>query len=763
MACCILIFLYIKSELSYDRYHKDADSIFRVAQIIQRESAETTTARVATPLIPAIRENFPEVKHAARFQLSVRDNLVERNQKMFYEDWVMIAENDIFSVFTIPFIKGNPVTALNRPGTVVISERIATKYFEDEDPIGETLKIWGNPFEVTGVVSNCPENTHLKYDFIVSLNGFEKVWNLNNWGWTGFYAYVKLKPNINADLFEGKIRHVADLYIKERLEKWGATFSFYLQPISSIHLFSNLNEEIVSPGNLTYIYTFSVIGFLILLISCINFTNLTTARSANRTKEVGIRKVVGAHRLQLARQFLWETMLTAFVSLLGALMLVSIALPIFNDLTAKHFDIGYLMYPYIVLTLIGLALLVGLAAGSYPAFLLSLLRPARILKGSLGPDSRGTLLRKVLVVGQFSITITLVIATLIVYRQISFMKNMHLGFDKEQKLIIPGNYRNNYEYVKAEFTKHPSITGATVCWNVPGRMANTIEAHLEGEEKDKAQTMSFYYFDHDFIPEYNIEIAAGRPFQWDIRSDIEDTFIINEAAARAFGFSSLEEAIGKKMYEGGSGNVGTIIGVTKDFHFKGLQTKIEPLVMQFHPGYFSNLSLTVKTENLEETLSFVKKKWHELHLGKLFSYFFLDENFNRQYGLEEKLGRLFTAFTSLAIFISCLGLVGLSSFTTEQRTKEIGIRKVLGASIPNILNLLSKEFSKWVIFSNIIAWPVAYFVMDRWLQNFAYRTSIRIEIFILSGLLTFVLALTTVSYQSIKAAIANPIETLRFE
>lgn len=667
MACCILIFLYVKSELSYDRYHKNADSIFRVAQIIQRESAETTTARVATPLIPAIRENFPEVKHAARFQLSVRDNLVERNQKMFYEDWVMIAENDIFSVFTIPFIKGNPVTALNRPGTVVITERIATKYFEDEDPIGETLKIWGNPFEITGVVSNCPENTHLKYDFIVSLNGFERVWNLNNWGWTGFYAYIMLKPNVNADLFEGKIRHVADLYIKEKLEKWGATFSFYLQPISSIHLFSNLNEEIVSPGNLTYIYTFSMIGFLILLISCINFTNLTTARSANRTKEVGIRKVVGAHRLQLARQFLWETMLTALVSLLGALMLVSIALPIFNDLTAKHFDIGYLMYPYIVLTLIGLALLVGIAAGSYPAFLLSLLRPARILKGSLGPDSRGTLLRKVLVVGQFSITITLVIATLIVYRQISFMKNMHLGFDKEQKLIISGNYRNNYEYVKAEFTKHPSITGATVCWNVPGRLANTIEAHLEGEEKDKAQTMSFYYIDHDFIPEYNIEIAAGRPFQRDIRSDIEDTFIINEAAARAFGFSSLDEAIDKKMYEGGSGNVGTIIGVTKDFHFKGLQTKIEPLVMQFRPGYFSNLSLTVKTENLEETLSFVGKKWHELHLGNLFSYFFLDEDFNRQYGSEEKLGRLFTAFTSLAIFISCLGLVGLSSFTTEQR------------------------------------------------------------------------------------------------
>jgi putative ABC transport system permease protein len=763
IACCLLVFMYVSHELSYDRYHRDVDRVFRIVQKIQKEAAELETARVATPLIPAIRENFPEVDHAVHFQLATWDSLVEREEKKFYEEWVMIAENDLFNVLTIPFIRGNPEQALARPGTVVITERLAKKYFGNEDPINKTLILWGNPVEVTGVIQNCPDNTHLRYDIIISLNGFEEDWDLDNWEWTGFYAYVRLKPHVDSELFEQKIRHVADLFISAELKEWGESFTFFLQPITSIHLNSRLNMEIASPGNPRDIYIFSILGFLILLISCINFTNLSTALSTHRAKEVGIRKVVGAHRVQLARQFLWESVLASVISMVISLIVVAVVLPHFNRLTGQDFSFPSLLKPSILLTLIGISLLAGAIAGSYPAFLLSRFLPARILKDATGLTAGGNVIRKILVVAQFSITIVLIIGTLVVYKQIRFMKNMDLGFDKEQKLIIPGNIRDRYESVKAEFMKNPSITGAAACWNVPGRLANLIEARLVGEKEEKAQSMNFYYVDHDFIPEYDIEIVAGRSFQKEIRSDIYDSFILNETAVRAFGFSSPEEVLGKKMYEGGSGGVGTIIGVTKDFFYKGLQTKVEPLVMQVRPDFFSTISLEVRTDNLKETISFVENKWNELQLGRLFSYFFLDEDFNRHYRSEENLGRLYATLTLLALFISCLGLAGLSAFSAQQRTKEIGVRKVLGAPVSGILFLLLSELLKWIFIANILAWPVAYFFMLQWLHSFAYRTKIGLWVFVFSAALAFLISVITVSYQSLRAALANPSNSLRYE
>jgi putative ABC transport system permease protein len=456
-------------------------------------------------------------------------------------------------------------------------------------------------------------------------------------------------------------------------------------------------------------------------------------------------------------------MLASLVSLALSLIIMVLALPYFNMLTGQNFERNDLFRPVILLSLVGFSLCVGLMAGSYPAFFLSRFLTVNVLKGSKGRDPKGNPLRKVLVVTQFSITIILIIGTLSVFKQIRFMKNKHLGFDKHQKLIIPAAIGERYESVKNEFMSDPSITGATACWNVPGRMANLIEAHLVGGLEEKTQSMNFYYVDSDFLREYKIEMMAGRSFQKEVQTDINDTFILNETAAKAFGFSSPEEAIGKRMYEGGSGGIGTIIGVTEDFHYKGLQTKVEPLVLQWRPDFFSYLSLTVKTENLSQTLSFVKKKWNELRLGGLFTYFFLDEDFNRHYQSEESLGRLYAALTLLAIFISCLGLAGLSSFTAEQRTKEIGIRKILGASVPNILIILVSEFTKWIMVASIIAWPVAFFVTYKWLQGFAYRTSPSIWVFGLSAVVAFFIAVLTVSYQSIKAAIANPVNSLRYE
>jgi putative ABC transport system permease protein len=763
MACCVLAFLYVRHEQSYDKYHEDRDRIFRIAQKIQKDAAELDTARVAAPLIPAIRESLPEVESAVRFQIATWDSLVEREETKYYEDWVMIAENDIFDVLTIPFIRGNPENALTRPSTVVITEKVALRYFGQDDPLGQSLVLWGNPVEVTGVIADYPRNTHLRYDIIVSLNGFEKVWNLENWGWTGFYAYVKLRPSVDPGIFEEKIRHIADRYAGEKLEEGGETFTFYLQPISSIHLHSHLVSEISAPGNQRDITIFSVIGMLILLISCFNFINLATARSAERAKEVGVRKVVGAFRTQLTRQFLMESMLTAFISLALSFIIVALALPYFNTLTGQSLEGHDLYNPLVILILLGFVLCIGFLAGIYPAFLLSRSKTVNVLKGSKGHDARGNLLRRLLVVAQFSITIILVIGTLTVYRQIDFMKNKYLGFDNHQKLIVPADMGERYESVKSEFIQNSSITGATACWNVPGRLANLIEARLVGEPDEKAQSMNFYYVDSDFIPEYKIEVVAGRPFQKEVQTDIDNTFILNETAARAFGFTTPEEAIGKRMYEGGSGGIGTIIGVTKDFHFKGLQTKVEPLVLQWSPAYFSYLSLTVETQNLSQTISFVRKKWNELRLGRLFTYFFLDEDFNRLYQSEENLGRLYFTFTCLAVFISCLGLAGLSSFTAEQRTKEIGIRKILGASMSKILILLVREFTRWVLIACPIAWPVAYFVIHKWLQGFAYRTNLSILVFGLSAAFAFFTAVITVSYQSIRAAAANPADSLRYE
>ncbi len=764
MACCLLIFLYVSQELSYDRYHSDADRIYRVAQKITRGSVERDFARVAAPLIPAVRENFPEVEHAVRFQtFEWMQNLIKHDEKKFYEERVMIAENEIFNVLSIPFLKGNPETALTRPHTVVISEYMAEKYFGDEDPLGKTLEMHGKNYEVTGIVADPPENTHIPYGFIVSILGWERVWNFDNWGWTGFYAYVKLKSRVDPRAFEDKIRHIADKYILEEMEESGVIVSFYLQPIQSIHLHSNLATEIEAPGNPVYLYIFSVIGFLILFVSCVNFINLSTARSATRAKEVGIRKVIGAHRLQLASQFLGETLLMCGVALCAALVFVTQVLPFFNNLSGKHFGLEMLLKPVNMAVYLGLAVIVGFASGIYPAFLLSLFKPARTLKGSFDPETKNVSLRKILVVSQFSITIFLIIATFIVFRQISFMKNQYLGFDKEQKLIIPAAFHNNHESIKAEFLRHPSISGATAIWNAPGRQTNLLESRLMEEADEKAQSMDFLYVDPDFIPEYKIEMAAGRTFQKEVTTDTYDSFVINETASQAFGFESSEEALGKQIYEGGSGNVAPIIGVTRDFHFKGLQTRVEPLIMQLRPDMFRYLSLTVKTDNLRDTLAFIEKRWSELQLGEVFSYVFLDEDFNRLYGSEEKLGHMFGAFTLIAIFISGLGLAGLVSFSAEQRTKEIGIRKVLGASVPNILVLLSKEFMILVLLSNLIAWPIAYFSLQKWLQNFAYQTHLGLEIFLFSGMLILGISLITVSYQSIKTAMANPADSLHYE
>ncbi len=767
MACCLLILLYVRHELSYDRYHKDVERVCRIVQDIRTQTANRVFVPVSPMVAPTLKSDYPQVEYAARAFTFSGSQLVRKKDTFFYEGRFIYADQELFDVLTFQFIQGNQQGALTRPNTLVVSQRMAIKYFGNANPLGETLEINQREYEITGVVTDCPENTHLKYDLIASLETLKDWQEMSNWYSTMFYTYLKLRPDVNVQEFSQQISRLADKYVGEQLKSWGSTYHYFLQPLSSIHLHSHLRYETEPPGNPVYITIFSFVGLFILIIACLNFMNLSTARAANRAKEVGLRKVVGAQKLQLIGQFLGESLLVAFLSLGLGMVIAKFAIPLLNDLTGISLSFDALLSPVVLFSLIGGAVLVGMTAGLYPAFVLSAFRPAVTLKGVQRAGSCGLALRTVLVVVQFAISVMLIIGTLTMYKQFNFMKNQYLGFEKEQKLILPLrggiDIQENFASIKDMFSKHASITGVTVSSTVPGRGVSNFAIKLVGEEDDKNQSMFHMYFDDDFIPEYGIDMVAGRAFQKDMKTDFMGAFLINEAAVKAFGWTNPEEALGKRLLTGHGGRVNPIIGVTKNFHYRGLQSEVEPLVMEFLPWTFRCITLSIDISDLNETLAFVKSQWKTLWPSHPFEHFFLDTDFDRQYRADEQIGNVFGIFTFLGLFIACLGLLGLASFTAESRTKEIGIRKVLGASVGGIVLMLSKQFTKWVLLANCIAWPVAYYFMDKWLKNFAFRIDIGIWTFVLSGFFVLLVAILTVSYQSIKAAAANPVDSLMYE
>ncbi len=766
MACCLLILIYVRHELSYDTYHKDTERIYRIVQDIRTQTANRVFAPISPMVAPTLKGDFPQVENSARI-IPARSRLVKRGDIVFYEDRFMYADQELFDILTIPFIQGNSQEALIRPQTLVISQRMAQKYFGQANVVGKTLEINQEAYEITGVVTNSPENTHLKYDFMVSMKTLSDWNEMSNWYSTMFFTYLKVKPNVDMEEFSQQVSRLADKYVGEQLSIWGTTYHYFLQPLSSLHLHSRLRYEIEPPGNPVYIYIFSMVGLFILLIACLNFMNLSTARAANRAKEVGLRKVVGAQRPQLISQFLGESLLVVFFSLGLAMVIVKFSIPILHNLAGTLLSFNELLNPGMLFILIGGGILIGLIAGLYPAFVLSAFRPVVTLKGATTVGTRSVSLRTVLVVVQFAISVVLIIGTLLMYRQFNFLKNQYLGFEKEQKLVLPLRggiiIQENYKTIKDLFSKHPSINGATVSSSVPGRGVSNFSIKLVGEEDDRNQSMFHLYFDDDFIPDYGIEMVAGRAFQKGTKTDFMGAFLINEAAVKALGWSHPEEALGKRLRTGHGVRVNPIIGVTKNFHYRGLQNEVEPLVMEFLPWTFRYITLSINITNLKEVLAFVESQWQATFPGHPFEHFFLDTDFDRQYRADERVGRIFGIFTLLGLFIACLGLLGLASFTAESRTKEIGIRKVCGASVAGIVVMLSKQFTKWVLLANGIAWPVAYFAMNKWLQNFAYRIKIDIVTFLLSGFLVLGIALLTVSFQSFKAALANPADSLRYE
>jgi putative ABC transport system permease protein len=770
IASCILIFFFIRNELSYDTYHQDADRLYRVAIDIQSKADNRVFAQTSAPLIGALKKDFPQVEQAV--QLWRWNSLLVKyeEEKSFYEDNFFLTTSDVFNVFTIPLVKGDPKTALNRPLTVVLAEETARKYFGQEESIGKMLTINKKQYEVTGVMANLPYNSHLKLNILTSIATLEKEeWVqdvMDNWHSTMFYTYIKVKPTIDLVQFNKQITTAADSYVGDQLKEWVVRYVYFLQPVTDIHLHSNLSGEAEVPGSAINVYILSVVAILILLIASLNYINLTTAQASNRAKEVGVRKVVGASRMPLMFQFISESLLLTVAALFLAIGMVYLVRPLFEQLSGQVINLGQVLNLSFFAGLIGITLLLGIVAAAYPALFLSSFRPVSVLKGKLSMGAKGSTLRKVLVVCQFTISLMLMVGTIMVYRQLNFMKNESLGFSKDQVVVLSLrgglSIKDTYEGIKNEFKGHASISDATTSASVPGRGVDNFSISLLGEADDRGQSMYYLFVDFDFLQLYNIGMVAGRAFDKSIATDAENVFMINEKAVKAFGWASPEEAIGKRLHAG-FGRDGEIIGVYKDFHYRSLQAPVEPLVMAVNTDRLRHISLKVQTKDLASTMAFVENKWKELFPNHPFEYFFLDEEFNKQYAADEKIGRTFLVFTSIAICVACLGLFGLATFTAEQRTKEIGVRKVLGASVPNIVLLLSKDFTRLVFIAFLIATPLSYVLIGKWLENFASRISIGWEAFIIAGAGVLLIALLTVSYQSIKAALANPVKSLRNE
>jgi putative ABC transport system permease protein len=770
IASCLLISFFIKNETGYDSYHESAERIYRVAIDIQSRAGNRFFAQTSAPLAPALKKDFPQVEKAIRIWRQNGKLVTYGSKKSFYEDNFFFADPEIFDVFDLPLTKGDVKSVLSKPFTVVITSDAASKYFGREEPIGKILTINNKDYEVSGVIQKIPYNSHLTFNLITSLasvenEGWYKEYEIGeNWFSTMFYTYIKLKEKTNIEELERRIATAANPYVGKELKEAGSNYHYILQPLKDIHLHSHFRDEAQIPGNAINVYIFTAVAILILLIASLNYINLTTAQSANRAKEVGVRKVIGATKKPLVFQFMGESLLLTLLALVLAIIIVAITRPLFETLSGYSFNSNLIFSPVFYLVVIGLTILLGIMAAIYPALFLSSFRPVKVLSGKLSLGVKGGKLRQILVTGQFTISIILIVGTIIVFKQLNFMKEQNLGFNKEQVLILPvrggTNIADRYEQIKNEFTKNPSIVGATISQSTPGEEVPNYKIWLEGETDDKSQDMYYLFTDFDFLETYQIGMVAGRPFDKTIKTDATSAFIINEKAVKAFGWSSPEVAIGKTLATG-FGRKGTIVGVYKDFHYRALQAPIEPLVMAINEGQFHNISLRLKTEDVSTTLSFVRNKWQELFPNTPYEYSFLDQQFDQQYKSDENTGRTFLVFTCIAICIACLGLFGLSTFVAQQRTKEIGVRKVLGASVAAIAALLSKDFVKLVVVAFLIAVPASYILINNWLESFATRIAIDWQIFAIAGIAILAITLITISFQSIKSALADPVKSLR--
>jgi putative ABC transport system permease protein len=766
MAVCILITLWVIDELSFDRFHDRADRIYRLICDANVGGNALLIPISNAPAAPAMVSDFPEIAAAARID-ETQNIAVQHGSAQFLEKDIFYGDNDIFKIFSFPIIRGDAQSPLAAPYTLVISEEIAEKYFGDSNPIGQTFRFDNeDEYTITAVMANIPSNSQLQFNMLASFETLyaENPEQMNQWISFTYYTYVLLEKGSHPKMLEAKFPGFVDKYMGKQLSTFGGTIKYLLQPLTDIHLYSNLVYDFPGNGNIAYVYLFAGIALFVLLIACCNFINLTTARSITRANEIAVRKTFGADKQSLIKQFLGEAVIYSILASLLALVIVELFLPVFNSISQRQLGLDRFEAPWIMAGFAVLAVLVGLLAGSYPALYLSSMRPYQILKGTTGKGRSRSRLRQGLVIGQFAISIVLIIGTLVVHSQINFMQNRDLGYAKEQILIIP-DVQGQVNTVKTELKRVPGVLSVAAVSEAIGESSSRSVFVPEGFSEDQSQIMNYLEVDHDFISTLGIDIVSGRDFSPDFPSDTNDAVIINEMAARTFGW---DDPVGKTIKDPDPTDSGmdwherTVIGVVKDFHSYSLHYPIEP--MYITPESDINvLVLRINAFDKDKTLAALKEQWSGIFPNLPFDYYFLDELFESMYEAEVRFGRITIGFGLLAILIACLGLFGLASYAAEQRTREIGIRKVLGASVSGILQLVTKEFILLVLIANIIAWPAAYFSMNKWLQDFAYRIDIGLGIFIISAAIAIIIALLTVSYQALRAARTNPAETLKYE
>lgn len=775
IASCLLILGYIGYELSFDKFHKNASNIYRIASIQSNENRISEFASCPAPVGPTMKRDFPEVVDAVRFMPTVQ-RMFKYEDKSFFQSKVLYADQSIFNVFSFELVEGDPESALTVPFTMIITENAAKKYFGDDSPVGKVM-VWDTRFQytITGVVKNLPSNLHFDFEVLASFSTLIKYDARIGSSWTswGFNTYLLLENNVNIESFENKIKDFNKEYLEPILEPQGIELTTYLQALTSIHLFSSLQNELGDNSGIKVIFVFLTIGIIILIIACINFINLTTARSAERMKEVGIRKVLGAERNKIARQFWSESFIFILFSTFLGIIIAIIVLPYFNNIAAREISFEYLNLRLLIPSIIGILIFVGILAVFYPAFMISAFKPINSLKGIYRKRSGSLIFHSVLIVFQFIISISLIIGTLLIFKQQKYLQNKELGFNKENLIVAAVHndfLRTRLETFKDELLKIPGVESACGSSMVPGdAYLFNVGTYPEDYSRDNIFQMDNYLVDADYYKTLEILIVKGRSFLKGSINDISNSVMINETAANRLGW---KDPVGKKIWFSpvdSSSTPLTVIGVYEDIHHSSLYSVIEPTIIQHTKieGPISNrarrLSIRINQDNIQSTINNIKEKWTEFFPEHPFYYFFLKETFESYHNSEKKLGTIFRSFSILAIIIACMGLFGLASYMAEQRTKEIGIRKTLGSDTKSIILLLCNKFIKLILLANIISWPICYMLINIWLKNFSYAVKPGVSIFLFSGMISIILSIITVSYQTLKAARSNPIRTLRYE
>lgn len=769
ITCSLFLFMYILHELSYDRYHENAPNIYRVVSNIKETDNAFTWAVAQIPLAEELRDNYPEVKNAVRFFGTGR-TLYKNGDKQFYEEEFYLADSTVFDMFTYPFLHGDVATALDNPFSIVLTEKTALKYFSDvSSAVGQSIENQqGEAFKITGVIEDVPLNSHFIFDGLISRNtrpGFQ-----GSWGNFGVFTYLHLPEGYDLS----KMYTSLDKVIKEKVdpifEQYGITIKYELQPILDIHLYSKIQDEAEAGGDISYIYIFASVAVFMLLIACINYMNLATARSVNRAREVGVRKVMGSRRGQLIAQFITESVVISLIALVVSIILIYALLPTFNDLANKSLPFSFIMQGPVIAGLLAIILFVGIVGGSYPAFYLSGFNPVSVLKGKFVSRGGSAFFRKFLVVFQFAISIFMLISTLVVFDQLQYMRNKDLGFEKERVVLLSlneGALREKSQGLVDRLKQTPEVAGVGMASSAPGKGIGKLLLKVEDNEgKLVDRGVDLFAADYDFIKTMGMEIVRGRDFSRDVISDTTYGALVNEAMVKRMAW---DDPIGKKFVfeDGNPDNTDAerhVVGVVKDYHQNSLYDPIEPLMILLDDNN-NNIFVRTVEGDVQQSIAAIENAWKEIFPTYTFEYTFLDADFNSQYKADEKRSQIFTAFSGMTIVIACLGLLGLAAFTTEQRTKEIGVRKVIGASVQHLVALVSREFFILVGLGMLLAFPVAWYFTDNWLQNFAYRIALTAEwpTFLLSALLALVITLITVGFHVIRAASANPVRSLRDE